>query len=110
MAPPVGIIEAHIKSELFNNRILPDEFVQYLVGAKRRGTLAEIFELLLQRYLPAVSLCHALLALVTPESYDRSNKLGRAMTLEAIEHRNNLVPRLTAELLPQQVRRLRPHL
>eukprot|EP00971_Amphidinium_carterae_P069110 1367839-Amphidinium_carterae.1 len=45
-----------------------------------------------------VSLCHALLALVTPESYDRSTKMGRAMTLEAIEHRNNLVPRLTAAL------------
>eukprot|EP00971_Amphidinium_carterae_P329147 6461438-Amphidinium_carterae.1 len=53
MAPPVGIVEAHIKSELFNSRILPDEFVQYLVGAKRGGTLAEILELLLQRYLPS---------------------------------------------------------
>eukprot|EP00971_Amphidinium_carterae_P214453 4255832-Amphidinium_carterae.1 len=53
MAPPVGIVEAHVKSELFNSRILPNEFVQSLVGAKRGGTLAEILELLLQRYLPS---------------------------------------------------------
>eukprot|EP00971_Amphidinium_carterae_P255064 5063498-Amphidinium_carterae.1 len=45
-----------------------------------------------------VSLCHALLALVTPESYDRTGKLGREMTLEAIQHRNRLIPHLTAAL------------
>eukprot|EP00971_Amphidinium_carterae_P253887 5040270-Amphidinium_carterae.1 len=68
MAPPVGIVEAHIKSELFNSRILPDEFVQYLVGAKRGGTLAEILELLLQRYLPAepIARVDALAALEAP--------------------------------------------
>eukprot|EP00971_Amphidinium_carterae_P169329 3355012-Amphidinium_carterae.1 len=38
-----------------------------------------------------VSLCHALLALVDPETNDRSSKMGRTMTLEAIQHRNNLV-------------------
>eukprot|EP00971_Amphidinium_carterae_P324862 6454843-Amphidinium_carterae.1 len=45
-----------------------------------------------------VSLCHALLALVDPETYDRSSKMGRTMTTEAIQHRNNLVPKLTAAL------------
>eukprot|EP00971_Amphidinium_carterae_P035155 691958-Amphidinium_carterae.2 len=40
-SPPVNIIKAHIKAELFNSRILPDEFVHYLIGAKRGGTLAE---------------------------------------------------------------------
>eukprot|EP00971_Amphidinium_carterae_P302805 6016773-Amphidinium_carterae.1 len=67
MAPPVGIVEAHIKSELFNSRILPDE---YLVGAKpkRGGTLAEILELLQQRYLPSepVARVDALSALEAP--------------------------------------------
>eukprot|EP00971_Amphidinium_carterae_P122305 2421714-Amphidinium_carterae.1 len=28
-------------------------------------------------------------ALVTPETYNRSNNIGRAMTVEAIAHRNN---------------------
>eukprot|EP00971_Amphidinium_carterae_P277976 5518156-Amphidinium_carterae.1 len=68
MSPPVGIVEAHIKSELFNSRIIPNEFVQYLVGAKRDGTLAEILEQLLQRYLPSepVARVDALSALETP--------------------------------------------
>eukprot|EP00971_Amphidinium_carterae_P206848 4104170-Amphidinium_carterae.1 len=74
MAPPVGIVEAHIKSELFNSRILPDEFVQYLVGAKRGGTLAEILELLLQRYLPAepIARVDALAALEAPMKVAKS--------------------------------------
>eukprot|EP00971_Amphidinium_carterae_P129934 2573923-Amphidinium_carterae.1 len=44
-----------------------------------------------------VSLCHALLALVTPETYDRAG-MGRQMTLKAIRHRNNLILQLTARL------------
>eukprot|EP00971_Amphidinium_carterae_P082081 1623535-Amphidinium_carterae.1 len=53
MSPPLGIIEAHVKSELLTTKIPPEEFITYLVGAKRGSNLAEILELLFQRYLPS---------------------------------------------------------
>eukprot|EP00971_Amphidinium_carterae_P185319 3679696-Amphidinium_carterae.1 len=45
-----------------------------------------------------VSLRHAFLALVDPETYDRSSNMGRQMTQQAIAHRNTLVPQLRVAL------------
>eukprot|EP00971_Amphidinium_carterae_P348637 6490605-Amphidinium_carterae.2 len=51
MAPPLGIVEAHMKSELLTTKILPEDFITYIVGSKRGrrgGTIVEILELLFQ--------------------------------------------------------------
>eukprot|EP00971_Amphidinium_carterae_P032539 640725-Amphidinium_carterae.1 len=53
MTPPTGVVEAHIRSELLTNKILPEDFINMMVGSKRGSTLSEILELLFQRYLPS---------------------------------------------------------
>eukprot|EP00971_Amphidinium_carterae_P349189 6490889-Amphidinium_carterae.1 len=52
MAPALGLTEAHIKSELLTGKILPDEFVEHAAQVKV-STLAEILEVLYQKYLPS---------------------------------------------------------
>eukprot|EP00971_Amphidinium_carterae_P305480 6070692-Amphidinium_carterae.1 len=49
MTPPpsLNLAEAHIKAELLTTRVLPEEFMNYVL-AKRVGTLAEILELFFQ--------------------------------------------------------------
>eukprot|EP00971_Amphidinium_carterae_P332329 6466439-Amphidinium_carterae.1 len=42
-----------MKSELLTTKILPEDFITYLVGSKRGGAIAEILELLFQKYLPS---------------------------------------------------------
>eukprot|EP00971_Amphidinium_carterae_P231491 4594185-Amphidinium_carterae.1 len=53
MTPPTGVVEAHIRSELLTNKILPEDFIQMMVGSKRGSTLSEILEPLFQRCLPS---------------------------------------------------------
>eukprot|EP00971_Amphidinium_carterae_P204654 4061352-Amphidinium_carterae.1 len=52
MTQALSLAEAHIRSELITTKVLPDDFVQYAL-AKRVSTVAEILELLFQRYLPS---------------------------------------------------------
>eukprot|EP00971_Amphidinium_carterae_P319601 6352151-Amphidinium_carterae.2 len=52
MNPPLVLAEAHIKSELLTGKILPDEVVEFIAVTKA-GTLAEILEVLFQKYLPS---------------------------------------------------------
>eukprot|EP00971_Amphidinium_carterae_P263536 5228263-Amphidinium_carterae.2 len=52
MAPPLGLAEAHIKSELLTGKVLPEEFVEHAALVKV-NTLAEILEVLFQKYLPS---------------------------------------------------------
>eukprot|EP00971_Amphidinium_carterae_P208432 4135516-Amphidinium_carterae.1 len=52
MAPALGLTEAHIKSELLTGKVLPDEFVEHAAQVKV-STLAEILEVLYQKYLPS---------------------------------------------------------
>eukprot|EP00971_Amphidinium_carterae_P183960 3652035-Amphidinium_carterae.2 len=52
MTPPLSQAEAYFKSELLTQKVLPDKFVQYALSRKA-GTLADILELLFQRYMPS---------------------------------------------------------